>query len=115
MRRFVQLFGPACVLVDNDDDQAALAAFRNGSRAKIMLLQVLAQQRTDFAIVIDNEHRCTLIQYVKQFKIDPVFAFSPTISAYREHVLKKALPDTFMGPRLDDFIQRRNVRLQLVN
>jgi hypothetical protein len=61
----------------------------------------------ELAIVIDNEHRCTLIQYVKQFKIDPVFAFSPTISAYREHVLKKALPDTFMGPRLDDFIQRR--------
>jgi hypothetical protein len=61
----------------------------------------------ELAIAIDEERRCTLIEYVRRFKIDPVFEYSPTINTYREHVLKKALPDTFMGPRLDDFIQRR--------
>ena len=62
----------------------------------------------ELAIVVDDEHRCTLIEYVRQqIRIDPVFEYSPTISTYREHVLKNALQDTFMGPKLDDFIQRR--------
>ncbi|PZU44295.1 MAG: hypothetical protein DI568_15970 [Sphingomonas sp.] len=61
----------------------------------------------ELAVTIDDEHRCTLIQYVRQVGIDPFFQFSPTMNTYREHVLKKALPDTMMGPRLDDFIQRR--------
>ena len=61
----------------------------------------------ELAVVMDDQHRCTLIDYVRQVKIDAVFTYSPTISTYREHVLKKALPDTLMGPRLDDFIQRR--------
>jgi hypothetical protein len=64
----------------------------------------------ELSVEVNDEHRCTLIEYVKYTKrvtIDPVFAFSPTINTYREHVLKHALPDTMMGPRLDDFIQRR--------
>jgi hypothetical protein len=61
----------------------------------------------ELAVVVDETHRCTLIEYVKKFSIDPVFAYAPTINTYREHVLKKALPDTMMGPRLDDFLQRR--------
>ena len=61
----------------------------------------------ELAVEVDDQNRCTLIDYVKKFFIDPVFAFSSTINTYREHVLKHALPDTMMGPRLDDFIQRR--------
>lgn len=61
----------------------------------------------ELAVSVDDQHRCTLIEYVKKFWVDPVFAFSPTMNTYREHVLKHALPDTMMGPRLDDFIQRR--------
>jgi hypothetical protein len=64
----------------------------------------------ELSVQIDQEHRCTLIEYVKYVKrvtVDPVFAFSPTINMYREHVLKHALPDTMIGPRLEDFIQRR--------
>ena len=61
----------------------------------------------ELSVMIDNEHRCTLLEYVQNFAGDPVFAFSPTINTYREHVLKRALPDTMMGPRLEDFIQRR--------
>lgn len=64
----------------------------------------------ELSVRIDDEHQCTLIEYVRYAKrvtVDPVFAFSPTINTYREHVLKHALPDTMMGPRLEDFIQRR--------
>lgn len=64
----------------------------------------------ELSVEVDEERHCTLIEYVKYVKrvsIDPVFAFSPTINTYREHVLKHALPDTMMGPRLGDFIQRR--------
>ncbi len=61
----------------------------------------------ELAVYIDDTHRCTLIDYVRRYRIDPVFALSPTVSTYRETVLKRALPDTLMGPRLDDFIQRR--------
>lgn len=64
----------------------------------------------ELAVEIDDEHSCTLNEYVRLAKgiaIDPVFEFSPTINTYREHVLKNALPDTLIGPRLDDFIQRR--------
>ena len=61
----------------------------------------------ELAVVLDEKHRCTLLEYARKVTIDPVFEYSPTITTYREHVLKKALPDTMMGPRLDDFIQRR--------
>src|SRR3712207_7788177 len=36
-----------------------------------------------------------------------LFPYTTLFRSYREHVLKKVLPDTMMGPRLDDFIQRR--------
>ncbi|NBW21430.1 MAG: hypothetical protein EBR82_77075, partial [Caulobacteraceae bacterium] len=61
----------------------------------------------ELTVTVDDQHRCTLIDYVRQVGVDPVFAYSPTINTYREHVLKQALPDTMAGPRLDDFIQRR--------
>jgi hypothetical protein len=62
----------------------------------------------ELAVKIDDAHQCTIIQYVKQEKIDPFFSFSSTVNMYREHVLKHALDDTMLvGPRLDDFIQRR--------
>lgn len=64
----------------------------------------------ELSIQVDDEHQCTLIEYVRYVKrvtVDPVFAFSPTINTYREHMLKGALHDTMMGPRLEDFIQRR--------
>lgn len=61
----------------------------------------------ELRVEVDDKGSCKLIDYVKQVGIDPFFQFSPTIDTYREHVLKKALPDTMMGPRLDDFIQRR--------
>jgi len=60
----------------------------------------------ELAVEIDSEHSCTIIQYMKQ-NLDPAFMFAPTINMYREHVLKNALLDTVVGPRLDDFIQRR--------
>jgi hypothetical protein len=61
----------------------------------------------DLSIVIDNQRRCTLIEYAKKLTVDPGFMFSPTVNTYREYILKQALPDTFIGPRLDDFIHRR--------
>lgn len=60
----------------------------------------------EIAVEIDNEHSCTIIEYMKQ-NLDPAFVFAPTINMYREHVLKNALLDTVVGPRLEDFIQRR--------
>lgn len=60
----------------------------------------------ELAVEVDSQHRCTIIEYVRQ-NLDPAFAFAPTIKMYREHVLQGALPDTMIGPRLDDFIQRR--------
>jgi hypothetical protein len=60
----------------------------------------------ELAVVVDSK-RCKLIDYVKQNNIDPFFEFAPTISTYREHVLKNAFQDTMVGPRLEDFIQRR--------
>jgi hypothetical protein len=57
----------------------------------------------ELAVAVDDKRRCTLIQYVHGFQIDPVFAYSPTINTYREHVLKNAFPDTLVGPRLEDF------------
>jgi hypothetical protein len=60
----------------------------------------------ELAVVLDDR-RCTIIDYVKNFVLDPVFEFSSTLNTYREHVLKQALPDTMMGPRLEDFVQRR--------
>lgn len=60
----------------------------------------------ELAIVVDGK-RCKLIDYVKRNNIDPFFEFSPTINTYYQHVLKKALPDTMVAPKLDDFIQRR--------
>ncbi|WP_158817883.1 hypothetical protein [Methylocapsa sp. S129] len=61
----------------------------------------------ELAVKVDDQHQCTLIDYIKGFRVDPVFAYAPTVNTYREHVLKNALPDTLVGPRLDDFIQRR--------
>lgn len=61
----------------------------------------------ELSVEVDEQHRCTLLEYVQNFSGDPVFTYSPTINTYREHVLKRALPDTMMGPRLEDFIQRR--------
>jgi len=61
----------------------------------------------ELTVKLDEEHQCTLIQYVRQQGIDPVFNYSSTINIYREHVLKRALPDTMMGPRVEDFMQRR--------
>ncbi|MGB3503426.1 MAG: hypothetical protein WBA44_17520 [Mesorhizobium sp.] len=60
----------------------------------------------DLAVEVDGEHRCTIIQYIKQ-NLDPSFSFSPTIQTYRDHVAERAFPDTMVGPRLEDFIQRR--------
>ena len=60
----------------------------------------------ELSVVLDDEHQCTLIEYVKK-SVNPVFRFAPTINTYREQVLEKALPDTMVGPRLDDFIRRR--------
>jgi hypothetical protein len=39
--------------------------------------------------------------------LSPGFVRSPTISYYRAHVLREALGDIHMGPRPEDFIQRR--------
>lgn len=64
----------------------------------------------ELSVEVDEENHCRIIDYlkfVKRASIDPVFAFSPTINTYREHVLKYAFDDTMMGPRLEDFIQRR--------
>lgn len=60
----------------------------------------------ELAVEVDGQRPCTIIQYMKQ-NLDPAFVFAPTINMYREHVLQKALPDTMIGPKLDDFIQRR--------
>ncbi|MFN4310070.1 MAG: hypothetical protein ACK4FK_05695 [Ferrovibrio sp.] len=61
----------------------------------------------DLRVEVDNKH-CTLIEYVNRTaQIDQGFVYSPTISTYREHVLKSAFPDVMTGPRLEDFIQRR--------
>jgi hypothetical protein len=61
----------------------------------------------ELQVEVDDEHTCTLIEYVRRVVVNPVFQVSPTINVYREQVLQRALPDTMMGPRLEDFIQRR--------
>jgi hypothetical protein len=61
----------------------------------------------ELRIVIDDQHQCRLIDYVRGINIDPAFGLAPTVNMYREHVLQNAFRDTFVGPRLDDFIQRR--------
>src|SRR5579862_2417580 len=60
----------------------------------------------ELVVEVDDEHSCTIIEYMRQ-NLDPAFVFAPTINMYREHVLKNALLDTVVGPRLEDFIQRR--------
>ncbi|TPM07366.1 MULTISPECIES: hypothetical protein [unclassified Mesorhizobium] len=60
----------------------------------------------ELTVLVDDQRKCRLIDYVKQ-KIDPFFEYSPTINTYREHVLQQALPDTMVGPRLEDFLKRR--------
>lgn len=60
----------------------------------------------EVSIVLDDQHRCKIIDYIRH-TVDPGFEFSPTINTYRGYVLKEALPDTLIGPRLDDFIHRR--------
>lgn len=61
----------------------------------------------ELRIYVDERHQCRLIDYVQQLRPDPAFQLSPTVNMYREHVLRNALTDTYMGPRLEDFIQRR--------
>jgi hypothetical protein len=39
--------------------------------------------------------------------LDPGFIRSPTVAYYRGQVLRQALGDIHMGPRLEDFVQRR--------
>jgi hypothetical protein len=39
--------------------------------------------------------------------LDPGFIRSPTVAYYRGQVLREALGDIHMGPRLEDFVQRR--------
>lgn len=39
--------------------------------------------------------------------LDQGFLLSPTIGYYRSHVLRNALGDVHIGPRLEDFVQRR--------
>jgi len=60
----------------------------------------------ELSIEIDEKHKCTLREYVK-ILVNPVFSHSPTVNTYREHILKESFSDTLMGPRLEDFIQRR--------
>jgi len=61
----------------------------------------------ELRVYLDDKHQCRLIDYVRGLHVDPAFGISPTINMYREHVLKNALRDTIIGPRLEDFIQRR--------
>jgi hypothetical protein len=61
----------------------------------------------ELSVFVDEQHSCRLIDYVRNMPLDPAFQYSPTVNTYREHVLKNALPDTMIGPRLEDFIQRR--------
>jgi hypothetical protein len=73
--------------------------------------QIELQRFLDFygelRVYVDEQHQCRLIDYVRTLRGDPAFCLSPTINMYREHVLRRALRDTFVGPRLEDFIQRR--------
>jgi hypothetical protein len=62
----------------------------------------------ELRIKTDERHQCTLIDYVRGINIDPAFSLAPTVNMYREHVLQNAFRDTFVAPRLDDFIQRRS-------
>lgn len=61
----------------------------------------------EIEVVVDDEHRCSLIEYTENLGLDLIFEVSPTIETYRHSVLKNALPDTYMGPTLEDFVQRR--------
>lgn len=70
-------------------------------------LALFLQFYGELRIVIDDQHQCRLIDYVRGINIDPAFGLAPTVNMYREHVLQNALRDTFVGPRLEDFIQRR--------
>lgn len=74
-------------------------------QTKIELARFLDFYR-ELTVIVDDQRKCRLIDYVKQ-KIDPFFEYSPTINTYREHVLQQALPDTMVGPRLEDFLKRR--------
>jgi hypothetical protein len=40
-------------------------------------------------------------------QVDPFFMMSPTIKFYRSRVLRNALGDVHIGPRLEDFVTRR--------
>ncbi|MFP2897994.1 hypothetical protein [Corallococcus sp. 4LFB] len=61
----------------------------------------------DLEIVVDKENRCSLIEYVGELPLHPAFLLSPTIATYRAQVLRDALPSVYIGPRLEDFVQRR--------
>ena len=53
----------------------------------------------ELTVEIDETNRCSIIEYVRQYP-RRTFVFLSTINTYREHVLKRALPDTMVGPRL---------------
>jgi hypothetical protein len=61
----------------------------------------------DVEVVLDEEHRCTLIEYADNLSLDVAFQVAPSVDTYRGHVLRNAFADVFMGPRIEDFIQRR--------
>ncbi|HEY5721502.1 MAG TPA: hypothetical protein VIT45_04185 [Allosphingosinicella sp.] len=61
----------------------------------------------DVEVFVDEDHRCTLIEYTENLGLDLIFEVSPTIETYRHNVLQGALPDIYMGPTLEDFVQRR--------
>jgi hypothetical protein len=58
-------------------------------------------------LIVDERHRCTLVEYAGALRLDLLFTVSPTIETYRQHILRNALPDTILGPRIEDFIHRR--------
>ena len=77
-------------------------------QTKIELRQFL-EFYGELSVKVDDQHQCTLIEYARTALIDPAFEYSPTINTYREHVLKGALTDILIGPRLEDFVQRRSL------
>jgi hypothetical protein len=61
----------------------------------------------DIEIFVDKKRHCTLIEYTENLGLDLIFEVSPTIETYRHNVLQNAFDDVYMGPTLEDFVQRR--------
>lgn len=70
-------------------------------------LQAFLEYYGDVEVVIDEDRRCSLVDYAGDLKLDIVFLASSTLEAYRTHVLRNALPYVYTGPRPEDFIHRR--------